>query len=457
MPFNGAGTFTRVYNWVSDKANGIKITASRMDGEFDGVANGLSNCITKDGQTTISANIPFANYKITGLGAGSSRNDSINLGQVQDGTYTYLGTTGGSADAYTLTPSPSITSYATTQRFLAKINATNLTTTPYLQISGIANPTSTAVIKKLSATKAEIAVEVSDLLINGLYEFQRNSTNDAWILLNPEKSYINPTNITQATATTLGVSYLNNPITIANNSTTPNTDIDFSGGVMRFSDGSGSAIATAMTKRLQSSGSWSAGNNGNMLLSGARANSSTYHLFVLYKTDGTVDYGALLGVANTDPNPTSVLPSGYTKYERRGSILTDASGNIRAFTQAKNYFSLTTPVLSQSYNISTNTRSSYSLTTPLGIQVFANIIGTNYKISTGSSQTYISDLATTDIDPVYLSGFETMRCNINYNDDATIDVKTNKSSQIGIRTNNSASSTDIKIVTNSWEDFNLNF
>ncbi|MFZ9354585.1 MAG: hypothetical protein ACO25L_07210, partial [Candidatus Nanopelagicales bacterium] len=163
--------------------------------------------------------------------------------------------------------------------------------------------------------------------------FQRNSANDAWILLNPEKAYFNATNLTKATSTTQGINYLSlptNPITIANNSSTPNTDIDFTAGTMTFNDGSGQALSTAMTKRLQSSGSWSAGNNGNMLLSGARANSSTYHLFALYKTDGTVDYGALLGVAGTDPNPTSVLPSGYTKYEYIAPIITDGSGNIRA-------------------------------------------------------------------------------------------------------------------------------
>jgi hypothetical protein len=124
---------------------------------------------------------------------------------VQDGQFTYLGTTGGTADAYTLTPSPSITAYATTQQFTAKISATNTTTTPYLQISGIANPTTTAVIKKLSATKTEIAVETSDLLINGIYHFQRNSANDAWIIINPEKAFYNGANLTKATTTTQGV------------------------------------------------------------------------------------------------------------------------------------------------------------------------------------------------------------------------------------------------------------
>jgi len=199
MAFNGSGVFNRIYNWVNDKANGYKITASRMDGEFDGIATGLSNCITKDGQTTISANIPFSTYKLTGLGSGTARTDAINVGQVQDNQFLYLGTTSGSADAYTLAPSPAITAYTATQQFTAKISATNLTTTPYLQLSAIANPTTTAVIKKLSATKTEIAVAIGDLVANGIYTFQRNSANNAWIVL----ELSNP-----ATTTTQGVAYL---------------------------------------------------------------------------------------------------------------------------------------------------------------------------------------------------------------------------------------------------------
>lgn len=371
MAFNGSGTFERIYNWVNDKANGIKIVASRMDGEFDGIATGLSNCITKDGQTTITQNIPFNSKKITGLANGTDRTDVINVGQVQDNQFNYWGATGGSADAYTLTPSPTITAYATTQQFTAKISATNATTTPYLQISGIANPASTAVIKKLNASRAEIAVEASDLLADGIYTFQRNSANNAWILLNPEKPFVNLINGTgynvRATTTTQGIVFLNNPITIANNATTPNTDIDFSGGSFQFSDGSGQAIAPALTKRLQSSGSWSAGAGGNLLTTGARANSSTYHLYAIYNPSTlAVDYMALLGVAGTAPDPTSVLPSGYTKFERRGSIMTDGSGNIRAFNQFRDYFLFANRYLDVSAN-GTGTATLHTMTIPLGI------------------------------------------------------------------------------------------
>lgn len=67
MPFNGSGVFQRVRNWVADAAAGIKIRADYHDSEDDGFALGLSNCITKDGQTTVTQNIPFNSKRITGL------------------------------------------------------------------------------------------------------------------------------------------------------------------------------------------------------------------------------------------------------------------------------------------------------------------------------------------------------------------------------------------------------
>ena len=82
MAFNGLGTFLRAYNWQTDAANGIKVDASRMDGEFDNFATGLSTCITKDGQTTVTANIPMNSKKFTGLADGSASGDSCTYGQL---------------------------------------------------------------------------------------------------------------------------------------------------------------------------------------------------------------------------------------------------------------------------------------------------------------------------------------------------------------------------------------
>lgn len=76
--FNGAGTFVRTYNWTSDAANAIPIMASRFDTEDNGFASGLSNCICKDGQTTITADIPLNGHKLTGIGNATAGGDALN-------------------------------------------------------------------------------------------------------------------------------------------------------------------------------------------------------------------------------------------------------------------------------------------------------------------------------------------------------------------------------------------
>ena len=58
MPFS-SGTFSRVHDWTTDRDAGIKISASRTDAEFDGIATGLTSCILKDGTQTLTAMIPF--------------------------------------------------------------------------------------------------------------------------------------------------------------------------------------------------------------------------------------------------------------------------------------------------------------------------------------------------------------------------------------------------------------
>lgn len=69
MAFNGAGLFVRLYNWVNDAANSINITASRMDAETDGIAAGLSNCITRDGQGKPSAAIDWNGQNLSNVAA----------------------------------------------------------------------------------------------------------------------------------------------------------------------------------------------------------------------------------------------------------------------------------------------------------------------------------------------------------------------------------------------------
>lgn len=53
--FDGNGNYIRSYLWVNDAANGIDITASRVDTEMNGEAAALSICVTRDGQGKMGA------------------------------------------------------------------------------------------------------------------------------------------------------------------------------------------------------------------------------------------------------------------------------------------------------------------------------------------------------------------------------------------------------------------
>jgi microcystin-dependent protein len=93
MGWNGSGIFNRLYSWQSDKAAGINITASRMDGDTDDItSNGLGNCLTRDGQGQPTANLPMNTFRHTNVGNGQAATDYLAVGQLQlNGNATAIG------------------------------------------------------------------------------------------------------------------------------------------------------------------------------------------------------------------------------------------------------------------------------------------------------------------------------------------------------------------------------
>ena len=77
MAFNGVGVFQRLYSWVTDAANGIKIRADRMDNEMNGFASGLSNCVTRDGQGKFGVDVDANGFSLKNLAPGSAAAPSI--------------------------------------------------------------------------------------------------------------------------------------------------------------------------------------------------------------------------------------------------------------------------------------------------------------------------------------------------------------------------------------------
>lgn len=79
---------------------------------MDGMATGLSTCITKDGQTTVTANLPMGTYRHTGVSDAQSSTDYASYGQLlavplqlnclvnPSGEINQRGTTSTADDAY---------------------------------------------------------------------------------------------------------------------------------------------------------------------------------------------------------------------------------------------------------------------------------------------------------------------------------------------------------------------
>lgn len=131
-----SGTFSRVHDWAADAAANIDIEADRHDAEDDNLATGINTCLTKDGQNTPTANLPMGGFKHTAVANASARDHYATAAQLQDGSIIWCGTSAGTANAQTLSPTPAITAYVAGQlfRFIAGASSTSSCT---LDISGV--------------------------------------------------------------------------------------------------------------------------------------------------------------------------------------------------------------------------------------------------------------------------------------------------------------------------------
>lgn len=80
-PFNGSGSFS-VYTPGNPVIPGTVISSTAFNATQQDIAAGLSNAVTRDGQSPLTANLPAAGRKITGLGAGVVAGDSLRFEQL---------------------------------------------------------------------------------------------------------------------------------------------------------------------------------------------------------------------------------------------------------------------------------------------------------------------------------------------------------------------------------------
>lgn len=177
MPFNGAGSYTPPAADFPAVANTL-IESAKFNNILNDVATALSTCITKDGQTTVTANIPFGGFALTGVASGlAARTRAANIGDVQDGTTQWIAFA-GTADALTATYAPALTALIDGQICMGRASAANATTTPTFAPNGLT--ARTIVRAGGSALQAgDIPAALAEVIL------RYNLANTRWELLNP--------------------------------------------------------------------------------------------------------------------------------------------------------------------------------------------------------------------------------------------------------------------------------
>lgn len=246
MSFNGSGTFN-INTAGQPVVTGTVISSSVFNALTADLATGLSTCITKDGQTTVTANIPMNSFKFTGLAAGTAATDSVRLGQLQAGAATLITVTGTNTYAGTMTPA--LSAYAAGNTFSFLVPNTN-TTSCTLNIDGLG--------AKSITRDGTTALVAGDLVANSEVVVVYDGTQFQVLNSNSKTNFNLSGTLTVAGNTTLsggtanGVAYLNGSKVLTTGSaltfdgtnlgigtSSPGYKLDVNGAVKANGDGSG--------------------------------------------------------------------------------------------------------------------------------------------------------------------------------------------------------------------------
>lgn len=502
MPYDGSnGIFTTLYNFVTDASNGIKILASRVQGQCNDIATGLTTALTKDGQTTPTANLPMGGFIHTNVGNASARNNYAVTSQVQDGSYVWTGTLSGT-DTYTGTLSPAIVTYTTGAKYRSYVTNAN---------TGAATVNLNSLGAKSFKKNGSAALTAGDIPAASIIEYAYDGTNFQLLNVANLASLAGGTFTGPITLPNTGLKILDTnashtlgivpgsdltanrtlTVTTGDSSRAVTLSGDFTvtaaasvsgnnfgaiySSISGFLPLSSSAItgnsttaavtipagqATDSTLALTMIGagfSWlvSNGNAANGYSGGTTLpNSSTIHFFVIATPTDTTWTASF---ASTSLTPT--LPGAYVggRYRRVFSLNTTGAGalipgsSVEVFGGAQAFY-LTTEVLDVNVSNLGTSRTLYPLTVPSGIKVepFFRIAGT-----TNPSAILLTSPEQSDVAPGTAS---TVPLQDAWNDTGQLFgrarngfIVTDTSGRIGARS--STASTVFYLVTFGWCDF----
>lgn len=176
IPYNGTGVASVVYTWTTDQANGILVRADRMDTQDGDIASMLSNCVTRDGQSPATNDIPLGGFKITGLANGVAADQAVNYGQVFNAPMFTGGITvsGGLSLIGTSTITGSIDASASTS-FLVPTAAAGDSSTKAASTAFVAGVAFSSALPAISSTTSGMVV-TNDGSVSS-WDYPRNSAS----------------------------------------------------------------------------------------------------------------------------------------------------------------------------------------------------------------------------------------------------------------------------------------
>lgn len=123
--------------WQQARDAPVKILAPAHDTHDQGLADSIEECLNINGENALLANMDAGGFQITNMASGTTTGMATRVGQVQDGRHVWAGTSGGTANAQTLTVTPAITAYVAGMSFAFIAGATNTSMTVTLNVSSV--------------------------------------------------------------------------------------------------------------------------------------------------------------------------------------------------------------------------------------------------------------------------------------------------------------------------------
>lgn len=83
MPFDSQGKFTRLHSWEQDRIDDIDIVSDHHDEEDDNFADGLNECLLRNGLVPLEGNLNLGGFKLVNMGNATSEQDAVNHRQLE--------------------------------------------------------------------------------------------------------------------------------------------------------------------------------------------------------------------------------------------------------------------------------------------------------------------------------------------------------------------------------------